>query len=124
MVLVLVLSAPAMAMTSTMTYRSDSGEFKDANGIKYDYSCTTGASLSRGTASMTYGRAGSTIACTINATVLRGSKTSTNSSGDMGNSSVSASVNNVVAGEGSGDIMSVIARYLIYSDTVAVRQIT
>ena len=125
LVLVLTLSAPAMAMTSTMTYRSDGGEFKDANGLTYTYGCTTGASLTRGTASMTYGRGSATISCTINATVVYGSYSTTNNSGDAGNSSISASVNNnISAGNGYGDIVSVIARYLIYSNTVAVRQIT
>lgn len=122
LVLVLTLSAPAMAISSTMTYKSDDGYFTEGYGGSYAYSCTTGASSTKATAAMSYRWASAPLSCSINALVKYEGLERTNSSGDANNSALSASVSNRLFISGkyvNGSIIEVQANYMIRSTTVA-----
>lgn len=122
LVLVLALSAPAMAISSTMTYKSDDGYFTEGYGGSYPFSCTTGASTTKATASMSYGWPSATLSCSINAQVEYNGSKYTNNSGDAGNSAIGASVDNrlFVGGKHvNGEITLVVANYMIRSTTIA-----
>ncbi len=122
LVLVLALSAPAMAISSTMTYKSDDGYFTEGYGGSYAYSCTTGASSTKATAAMSYGWASAPLSCSINVQVEYNGVKQQKSGGDANNSALSASVSNRLFISGkyvNGSIIEVQANYMIRSTTVA-----
>lgn len=58
------IAFPVAALSSTMTYVRDSGYFNMQDGTAVSYGCTTGASITRATGSMTVGRT-----CTLAASI-------------------------------------------------------
>ena len=106
---------PVFALSSSTTHKYDSGDYADADGGTYSYNCDTAASTSSASARMTYGKSSRSISCTITANVQTSSGNVQRTDGDVGNSSVYASV-----GAGTGKITSATGKYMIGSSTISV----